>query len=207
MKAPEPPPPPAVVMRRRAQLALIALLFVGPLALAFWAYYSAELGPSGHTNRGELVTPARPLPEAILATPGGTLTTAALLHGHWSLVYVTGTACDRRCLAALQAVARVRQALGADSGRVRRVLLVDAPCCELALEAAAREQLSMAWLAGQDGRRVLAMFPATGGPAAESGRTWVVDPLGNLMMSYVGGAADQDLLRDLEHLLKLSHIG
>ena len=202
-----PPPPPAVVMRRRAQLVLIALLFLGPLALSFWAYYGARFRPSGHTNRGELVTPARPLPAAILATPGGAVTTAALLQGHWSLVDIARAACDRRCVAALEASGRVRHSLGADVGRVRRVLLVSAPCCELELAAAARADLDVAWLADADGRRVLATFAVAGEPALQAGRTYVVDPLGNLMMSYAPGATEQDVLRDLGQLLKLSHIG
>jgi hypothetical protein len=44
-------------------------------------------------------------------------------------------------------------------------------------------------------------------PITEAGRIYLVDPLGNLMMSYPAAAPDQALLTDLKRLLRLSHIG
>ena len=41
----------------------------------------------------------------------------------------------------------------------------------------------------------------------EAGRIYLVDPLGNLLMSYAPGAPDRALLEDLRKLLRLSHIG
>jgi hypothetical protein len=40
-----------------------------------------------------------------------------------------------------------------------------------------------------------------------AGRIYIVDPLGNLMMSYAPDAPQKALLEDLKKLLKLSHIG
>lgn len=200
------PPPPPVVLRRRAQLVMIALLFLGPLALSFWAYYGIEYRPAGRTNHGELITPARPLPDAILATAAGaTTTTAVLLRGHWSLVVIADGACEHRCRDALGATGTARLALGGDVRRVERVLLVIAPCCEPVVPA--DPELGVAWLEGADGGRLLEQFPEEGGAASRTGRTYVVDPLGNLLMRYPAGEAGQGMLRDLERLLKLSHIG
>ncbi len=44
-------------------------------------------------------------------------------------------------------------------------------------------------------------------PVRDAGRIYIVDPLGNLMMSYAAAAPDDALLDDLERLLRLSHIG
>ena len=201
-----PPAPPGVVLRRRAQLMLIALLFLGPLALSFWAYYGLAYRPAGRTNHGELIEPARPLPDAILATAtGSTTTTAALLRGHWSLVTVTEGACERTCREALAASGTARLALGGDLRRVRRVLLVAAPCCEPA--AAADPDLGIGWLGGADGQRLKDEFPGGGAQGSRAGRVYVVDPRGNLLMRYPPGESGQGMLRDLEQLLKLSHIG
>jgi hypothetical protein len=41
----------------------------------------------------------------------------------------------------------------------------------------------------------------------ESGRIWLCDPHGNLMMSYASGADAKGMLVDLKRLLNLSHIG
>lgn len=206
MKPTSPPPAPPVVLRRRAQLVMIALLFLGPLALSFWAYYGVEYRPQRRTNHGELITPARPLPDAILATAtGATTTTAALLRGHWSLVAIAEGSCEHRCRDALGASGTARLALGGDVRRVERVLLVAAACCEPAVPA--DPELALAWLGGADGQRLLEQFPGEPAEGGRAGRIYVVDPLGNLLMRYPAGEAGQGMLRDLEHLLKLSHIG
>ena len=203
---PSPPLPPAVVLRRRAQLVLIALLFLGPLALSFWAYYGMTYRPAGRTNHGELIEPARRLPDAILPTgPEARTTTAALLRGHWSLITIAERACEGPCRHALAATGIARLALGGDVRRVERVLLVAGSCCVPV--AAADEDLSAAWLEGPDGRGLLNEFPGEGEPGGRAGRVYVVDPLGNLLMRYPAGETGQGMLRDLEQLLKLSHIG
>ncbi|MNJ75056.1 hypothetical protein D3C77_720880 [compost metagenome] len=38
-------------------------------------------------------------------------------------------------------------------------------------------------------------------------RLWIVDPLGNLVLSYPQGVAGKAVLDDLRHLLKLSRLG
>ncbi len=184
---------------------MIALLFLGPLALSFWAYYGMEYRPPGRTNHGELITPARPLPDAIFSTgAGSTTTTAVLLRGHWSLVVIAEGGCEHTCREALGASGTARLALGGDVRRVERVLLVVAPCCEPVVPA--DPELAVGWLTDADGRMLLERFPGEGA-GGRAGRTYVVDPLGNLLMRYPAGEAGQGMLRDLEHLLKLSHIG
>jgi hypothetical protein len=44
-------------------------------------------------------------------------------------------------------------------------------------------------------------------PLADAGRIFIVDPLGNLLMSYAATAPDKALLTDMKKLLRLSHIG
>lgn len=201
----EPPPPPGVVLRRRAQFLLIALLFLGPLALSFWAYYGMAYRPLKRTNHGELIEPARPLPDAMLTTgPAAKTTTAALLKGHWSLVTIAEKACEGHCRDALAATGVARLALGGDVTRVQRVLLLVGGCC--ARPAGADEELGVAWLEGAEGEALLGRFPG-GGAEERAGPVYVVDPLGNLMMRYPAGETGQGMLKDLEQLLKLSHIG
>ena len=49
--------------------------------------------------------------------------------------------------------------------------------------------------------------PIDGRPVTNAGRIYVVDPLGNLILSYAAAAPDKALLDDLKRLLRLSHIG
>ena len=197
----------ALAHRHRLQLIVLAVLFLGPLALAFWFYFGDAFRPASHVNHGALIVPARPLPRVSLATPGGTPTGPDFLRGRWSLVYVGAGACDQRCRDALRDTRAVRLALGRDMTRVQRVFLFDTTCCDRGWPGADHPDVILAWLDERDGKRLLAAFPADGVPVAAAGRIYLVDPLGNLLMSYPAGADATGMLRDLERLLRLSHIG
>jgi cytochrome oxidase Cu insertion factor (SCO1/SenC/PrrC family) len=200
--------PPALVRRRRLQLALLALVFFGPLALSFWLYYGGtRFQPQRRVNHGELIDPARPLPAVALATPAGGTTGPRFLRGKWSLVYVAGRGCDDRCRQSLAELRTVRLALERDMPRVQRVLLGAPGCCGRAELGVADPDLVTAWLDGADGARLLATFPDYGAPIPNAGRVYLVDPLGNLLMSYPSSRDQKGILKDLEKLLRLSHIG
>ena len=203
------PVPAAVVRRRRLQLLLIAALFFGPLALAFFFYYGGTTPARSRTNHGELIEPARALPRAGLASAAGTAPGEQPLRGTWSLVYITAGHCDPGCLRALSDTRAVRAALGADAGRVRRVLIVTAPCCASPLAAVRPDdrELMTLWLDGAAGRELLALFSHGAQAADQAGAVYVVDPRGNLLMRYPPGADPRGLLKDLERLLRLSQIG
>ena len=63
-------------------------------------------------------------------------------------------------------------------------------------------------LQGPDATRLVEPIPAyADGPVGDSGRVYLVDPLGNLLMSYPASAPDKALLTDVKKLLRLSHIG
>ena len=54
---------------------------------------------------------------------------------------------------------------------------------------------------------LIAAFPSYADAPGAAGRVYLVDPLGNLMMSYPRGGPDKALLADIKKLLRLSHIG
>ena len=200
------PLPPSLVRRRRIQLLALALVFAGPVALAFALYYGGLFSPAGRLNSGVLIEPPRPLPAVAAAMPGGGPLGSGFLRHKWSLVVLGRGACAARCQQALAATLAVERALLNDAARMQRVLLVDVPCCESARRVAGAT-LVTAVLDGPDGRRLLEAFALAGVAAAEEGRVYLVDPLGNLMMSYPPGTAPRALSQDLEKLLRLSRIG
>jgi cytochrome oxidase Cu insertion factor (SCO1/SenC/PrrC family) len=202
--SPGPGPSPAQVRRGRRLLLLIAALFLGPLVLAALSYYGGALLPAGRVNHGELVSPARPLPELRLALPGGATTAAALLRGKWSLLWIGAAGCEGQCRAALRAGAMVRRALGADARRLQQVVLIDATCCERR-GYDVDPGIVVAWLDGAARERLVATLPAVGAGPAEA--TYLIDPLGNLVLRYPAGADPHGMLADLERLLRLSQIG
>jgi hypothetical protein len=191
----------------RRQFWIAVAMFFGPLAAAFFLYYGLDgWRPAGSTAHGELIDPARPLPELALADPSGAPVPADLLRGKWSLVYLGAGSCDARCRQALTDTRQVRLALGDDQPRVQRVFLYAGDCCDRAYFESEHPGLVIADLGA--GSSLLAEFPSYDGVAPlEAGRTYIVDPLGNLMMSYPADVPAKGMLEDMKKLLKLSHIG
>jgi hypothetical protein len=198
--------PAHIVRRRRIQLVLLALLFLGPLLVAAAMYFGGFGQPDGRVNRGELIVPPRPVPMAALPSPAGT-TEPHFLRGRWSLVHVADGPCTGACAAALAELRTIRLALDRDAPRIQRVLLVDAAEFGPAVAEHADGSFVAASIAGAEGAAVRETFGLGGTPAAGSGRLYVVDPNGNLMMSYAPPIEQRDVVKDLEKLLKLSKIG
>jgi hypothetical protein len=182
-------------------------LFVAPLLVAFIVYYGSGWRPTGTTNKGELITPAIPLPQVALPTADGKTTGDKFLRSVWTLVYISDGACDTACRTAMNTMRVTRQMLGKDLTRTGRVFLYTGECCAPSLRDAEPDLLS-AKVDAASGATLLQQFPTINGqPALQAQRIYIVDPLGNLMMSYVSDVDPRDIYKDMKKLLGLSHIG
>jgi hypothetical protein len=196
--------------RNLRTLALLAALFLLPLAMAFCTYYGTAWRPSGRVNHGQLISPARPLPAVTLprvsleeSTPGAPPSAATPFHSHWTLVYVGGGECDAACRETLYVMRQTRLGLNTDMTRVARLFLVSHGCCDRAFLGREHPGLVVLDASAPAADSLLALFPREG----REHTLFVVDPLGNLMMSYDARGNPRGLLEDLKQLLRLSHIG
>src|ERR1700693_1749756 len=181
----------ALRARNLALLGALAALFLLPLALAFFTYYATSWRPAGSVSHGVLITPPRMLP------------TASVFRGHWSLVYVGDGACNPQCQQALTVMRQTRLGLNTDMMRVARVFLATGNCCARDYLAAQHPGLQV--LDATDA--AVAALPREVPGAERDHCLYIVDPLGNLMMSYDARQNPHGLLEDLKKLLRLSHIG
>ena len=195
--------------RNLRMLAVLAGLFLLPLLLAFYMYYATDWRPVKRVNHGTLISPARPLPPVQLhqvrmtdtdppiASPGGEL------RDKWSMVYIGAGNCDEPCRQALYVMRQTRLSLNNDMSRVERIFLTTGNCCARDFLAHEHPGLIVVDATDAQGERLLHEFPADGRPYS----LFIVDPLGNLMMSYDARQNPKGLLEDLKKLLRLSHIG
>lgn len=201
--------------RQRRLLIALALMFFAPLAVSFYLYYGpVGWRPGHHVNHGDLVNPARPLPEVSLPIVRGPAsgtgpdhTQSTFLESKWTLLYWGSGSCGVRCRTNLYNTRQVRIALDRNMDRVQRVFVVEGECCDWQyLESQHPDLITVR--ATADALPLLAVLPTLDGISPiTADRIYLIDPLGNLMMSYAPDAKPKGMLEDLKRLLGLSSVG
>ena len=193
----------------RFTLVLLAMAFIVPLMVAYVAFLNMD--STGRTkNRGDLIVPARPIEHFSLKRVDGTAYTLEHLKGKWTLIYVGGTKCEQACEQALYKIRQSRLAQNEEIPRVQRLMIVVGEEPAASLKRILTEHKGMDVIVGKSDavNKLLGPFELDGRPAAlEANRVYISDPLGNLMMSYPDKFDPRGLIKDLQHLLKVSQIG
>jgi cytochrome oxidase Cu insertion factor (SCO1/SenC/PrrC family) len=194
--------------RQRRLLIGLALLFFAPLGVSFYLYYGrGAWHPGGRVNTGDLIDPPRPLPALALPLQSSGETAPDFLRRRWSLLYVEHGPCAERCRTSLYETRQVRLALDRDMDRVQRVFIADESCCDFQTLHEQHPDL-LAIRLSPAAAPLLALLPrGAAGGGANPQRIYVIDPLGNVMMSYAPDAKPKGMLEDMKRLLRLSHIG
>ena len=189
---------PAVSAAGRRQLLLIAAVFAVPLMLAAWMYYfDRSLAPDSGTNKGELLLPIVNL-NAELASSD--------IHNNvsnqWLMLYVNTSDCGSACDKALVRLRQSRLMLGKDRGRIERVFLHgDSAPDTVAIE---QQYSGLITMTDKDLNLLLEEKQPT---ELQPGGLYLIDPLGNLVMYFPPNLDPKEMVGDIKHLLKLSHIG
>ncbi len=193
----------------RRRILLLALLFALPVIAAYVLFLSGWR-PSSTGNHGELVQPARPIDDAALTLLGGQSIRFSSLHGKWTFMAFSAAECLKPCESNLYKMRQVIAAQGKDADRVQSVFVVT--------DAKALDWLRYA-IKDYPGMRVIVGPPAAvtalarqftlpaGSPLDNLNRIYLVDPLGNFMMSYPADADPSGMRKDLTRLLRVSRIG
>ena len=199
-------------VRSRTTLILMLLVFTAPVILAWLVFFVfPEYQPTGTMNHGQLVTPVRPLSGFSLNDGKGGAIDHNALKGKWTYVYLADGACGQSCVQQLYKIRQVRLTQGKNIDRLQRLFLWNADGVSEAQRtelAAHFPGLIIAQLDQGQSSGLVEIF-ALGDDIAplSAGRIYLVDPLGNLMMSYEADAEPRGIIKDLERLLKYTGLG
>ena len=182
----------------KLQLALIAAVFLGPVLIGAWLYFSgSSMVPEGRSNHGALLEPIVSLGDELPDSP-----IHPLHEKSWVLVYANPGECDETCRDALYTLRQSRLMLGKEMDRLTRVFLHGETAPDtvfLATEHAGLMTIEDASLAGLlDNKRP---------DELREGGYFLIDPLGNLVMYFRPDIDPSDMVDDIKHLLRLSRIG
>ena len=187
---------------------MLVVMFVSPLVLSWYVFnYTDFLAMRGTSNKGDLIDPARPLGDLALVDPLSAENENSL-YGKWSLVYVSRD-CEKVCMDNVYTIRQIHTMMDKHSLRVQRVLLLtDQSVNEIEEKLAdyAGQQLINNELINVDDLVEKFKLSETDNPL-DADRIYIVDPLGNLMMSFNPDSNPKDIYKDLKKLLRGSRIG
>jgi len=187
----------------RWTLALLFLFFAVPLVAVMLMHYF-EWHPKG-SSRGELISPAVALkiPEGLMDSQSQQVT-GAVWNDKWSMVFVTDD-CAEICLERLHDMRQLHVSFAKDIDRVQRVLISSSPNSD----ALNKQYPDLVIINQPDVKltELTAEFNIAGANASTENRIYLVDPLGNLMMSYPLNIPVAEIRKDMARLLRYSWAG
>jgi hypothetical protein len=188
----------------RVALVVIAAVFILPLVAA-WLMYTGVIGfrPGATRNLGQLVEPPRPITWEGARPGGAKAFTTDEFAGHWLVVHAVASPCDDVCMEAIMGLRQVHRAAGRNQSRIRLALLHGGG------EGERLQQVYDAFYllespGGELWRTLESVAAGAQPPARAPGGSYLVDPLGNIMMFYRPGSDPNDLRKDLKRLLTWS---
>jgi cytochrome oxidase Cu insertion factor (SCO1/SenC/PrrC family) len=178
----------------RHPLVWIAFIALAPIVASYSVYYFFPRTPSA--NYGTLL-PIAPIEGIVGSLPDGAPFRLDALRGRWVLVALGDGGCDAGCERRLYATRQARTMQGKEQERVARVLLLTSDPKPSPPLLAQHPGLIVARIPDA----VRAKFPSGGH------LLYLVDPLGNLVLTYPADPDIKGIAKDLTRLLKASQIG
>jgi cytochrome oxidase Cu insertion factor (SCO1/SenC/PrrC family) len=196
---------------KRLSVVGLLLIFASPILISWWLLNFTDYSRSdAAASHGELIVPPRPLQNMSLVNPTQKAEKTYSLHGKWSLVYLITDVCDTDCGENLYKMRQLRLAAGEYAPRIQRVLVYTgknvSPMNEEQMKNFPGQLLLSADQQGQLFSTKIFARMKDENPALKR-RLYLVDPLGNLMMSYSAESDPAGIIKDLKRLLRYSRIG
>ena len=199
--------------RSLTPLYLLLAVSLAPVLFALAAYYIPGLGlrPDDSNAYGQLINPQRPAPTQAalpLRSLAGQPFDLESLRGRWVLVSADESACPESCVRKLFILRNSHASQGKNVERLARVWFLTDP-------GQPSDQILQAYqgthMVHADPQQLAAFLApqasAAHAPQALKNGMWIIDPNGNLMMSFPGDADPLKVRTDIRKLLNNSRIG
>ena len=186
----------------RVQLIMILVVFAAPIVGAF--IYK----PTKFNNYGDIYSPVRPVKNLLLQSQDQEVQLNSFRR-QWLFIVFAKDGCDVVCEDNILKMRQLRFMQNDDMSRIRTLFLHTGlePHVEQDLTAKYRpiESYSVARQDFEEWTKILQLPDAP--KEAQKNRFYIIDPAGNLMMSYPASADPNIMKKDIKRLLKTSQIG
>jgi len=193
----------------RRTLLIVLALFALPVAIATYMY-AGSWRPAKTGNYGELIQPPREVPDMPLTSMNGSSLRFADLKGRWSLVYVSPGKCEATCLKRLYYIRQIHTAFAKELERIQEVLITLDTAPDAGLVERIKEYPRVKIISGPQASLAILADKFRGSADKNedmTGRIYIIDPQGFIMMRYPAEPDPSGIRRDVEKLLKYSWVG
>lgn len=185
----------------RKILLMLGVIFILPFTIAATLHF-LNIKPTGHSY-GNLVQPPKPLNFTSLKDANGKEIKPDQWLKKWSVVTLDSTDCAEPCQADMHLLKQINTSLNKDAHRLQRVIIMPTEPNADVISQLQMKYPDLVILAGTSAEivKLSNQFNVAGG------HIYLIDPLGNLMMSYPINAEPKGVRKDLMRLLKNSWAG
>jgi hypothetical protein len=190
----------------KVTLLVILAMFTLPLILA-WMMNSGSIPyqPGNTVNQGRLVSPVVPLDWSGVEPIAGTQASTGY-SGFWVILYAVPVVCNALCLESVTMLRQVHRASGRDQERIKVTLLVEPTVPRAGIDQLIAIDPGFNLVTNPTGAFVasLARVDDQSGGVKQAPTIYLLDPLGNIMLTYNGESGPTKLSKDLKRLLAWS---
>lgn len=182
---------------------MLMLTFAVPIIAAYaYFFFGDHLSMSNH---GDLITPVIDIVDLQLTDENNKPILHEELTHKWSMLFVVGKDCNDACNKGLYNMRQINIALGKNQDRFQHMMIHADAMSQNFTKLVAIEHHA-AFHAYSPRETLLNAFSAVE-TELPSNSIYIMDPIGNIMMRFSPGISPKLILKDLNHLLKVSQIG
>ena len=180
----------------------VVFAFVAPAVLAYLRYFFGTVG--SFSNHGEILNPVIDISTLKLKDDKNALIPEDKLRYKWRMISFVGATCDDACNKRLHDVRQIHKSLAKDQHRVIRMIVHLEPASDELNSLISKEYPNALNVFGNE----KTVSSALGDKAMiRNNETYIMDPIGNVMMRFSQDQPNRLFLKDFRKLLKVSQIG
>ena len=180
----------------------VVIAFVAPVVLAYTIFFLVDV--KSFSNHGEILNPIVHIEDFKLEDESNLLIPKDKLTYKWRLISFLSKDCDEACQTRLYDVRQIHTSLGKNKHRVLRMFVHLEPAGQALNKLIEETHPNIIHVYGNEQDIVNAIG---NNATITNNETYIMDPMGNVMMRFTQEQPSKDFLYDLRKLLKASQIG
>ena len=184
----------------------VVIAFIAPVVLAYIMFFFVDV--KSFVNHGEILKPIVHIASFKLKDENNEIIPQDDLTYKWRLISFVGKDCDEQCETRLFDTRQIHTLLAKDQHRLMRMFVHLEPAGDSLIKLIEQSHPNVIHVNG-DADTIIDALGANvrEGAGIMNNETYIMDPMGNVMMRFTQDQPNKEFLYDLKKLLKASQIG